>query len=289
MKTTSLKRSKKQGGVARNRVALVFIVCFVLAATQWLFPSVLFRVVYVVSMPFTSIRNFVGGEFSSVGSYFASKESLTSENAQLKNDISAINIKLLSMEALQSELASLQSMVAAKQEKNPLKASQTVFAAVTARPPFSPYDTLVISSGANFGITAGNPVFSDDGVPIGAVENVFPTSSKVLLFSSPGTEISVVVGNKKFETTASGEGGGDFGVKIPVENAPQKGDAVYIPEFSPLAIGVVENVATEPSSAFAEVSFAYPENIFEMSFVTVDTSSHFQINLSSYEATSTAQ
>ncbi len=219
MKTTSLKRSKKQNGGAKGKVAILVGLCVILAAAQWFFPGALFRAVYVISIPFASLRDSIGGEFSSFETYLSSKQSLATENAELKNDISAINVKLLSMEALTSENLSLQNMVAAKQEKNPTKASQIVFTAVTDKPPFSPYDTLIISSGENYGITDGNPVFSDNGVPIGAVENVFPTSSKVLLFSSFGTTIPVEIGNENIQAMAQGSGGGDFSVKIPAARA----------------------------------------------------------------------
>ncbi len=270
-------------------MALLVGVCLILAATQWFFPGVIFRAVYAISIPFTSVRDDIGNGLFSLKAYLSSKQSLATENSELKNDISAESVKLLSMEALESENQSLQNIVAAKQEKNPAKASRIVFASVTARPPFSPYDVLIISSGENFGITVGNPVFSDNGTPIGAVENVFPSSAKILLFSSSGTEIPVEIGGGKTEVAAFGGGGGNFSLKTPVTSAPKVGDAVYIPDFAPVSLGVVENVVTAPASAFAEVSFAYPENIFEMPFVTVDTSRYFDINVNSHEATTTAQ
>ncbi len=289
MKTTSLKRSKNKNGVTSNRTLLVIFVCVIVAATEWFFPSVLFRFVYIVSIPFTSVRDFLGGQISYVGEFFSSKASLSTENAELKKDLSSIDVRLLSMEALETENQSLQNMVATKQPTNAPKTSQTVFATVTERPPFSPYDTLTISSGGNSGITIGNPVFSDNGTPIGVVENVFPSSAKIILFSNPEATVPVVVGEHKFEATAEGKGGGNFSMKIPAGSAPKEGDAVYIPEFSPAALGVVENISVLPTDAFANVVFSYPENIFQMSFVTVETSRHFQITIAADEATTTHQ
>ncbi len=163
------------------------------------------------------------------------------------------------------------------------------FAAVTDRPPFSPYDTLTISSGATSMISLGNPVFSDNNTPIGVIEAVFPSSAKVLLFSSPSTFIPVVIGDKKFEAMAEGQGAGNFSIKVPSTSAPQKGDAVYIPQFAPAALGTVERVSMLPTDAFADVMFSFPENIFGLSFVTVNTMAHFQVNLNVNEATSTHQ
>jgi cell shape-determining protein MreC len=287
MKTTSLKRSKKPNGPAQGRVTIICFVCVILILIQWLFPSVLFRILYVVSTPFTILRDGVGGEFSSVSAFMSSKESLANQNTNLEKDLSAINVKLLSMQALESENQALKNIIATKQVS--VLPSKNIFAAVTEGPPFSPYDSLIISSGLAAGITLGNPVFSDNGTTIGTVEEVFPSSAKILLFSSPGTSLAVTVGEKNFETIAEGKGGGDFSMKIPVTNEPQVGDAVYISEFAPTPLGEVESVSAGPTDAFATVLFSYPENIFEIPFVTVDTSRHFDITTITNEATTTSQ
>lgn len=288
MKTTSLKPSKKVYAGARNKFFVALLVIAILVVIQWLFPSAIYRVLYVISTPFTILRNNTGLESSYAITFFSSKASLAAENTQLKKDLSAISVKLLSMEALEAENQALENMVAAKQGGESVQTpTKMVFAAVILRPPFSPYDIFTISSGSESDISSGNPVFSDDGTPIGVTENIFPTSAKVLLFSSSGVLINVVIGDKKFQTSALGEGGGNFSFKVPTADAPKEGDAVYIPEFAPTAVGVVKNVSAEPTDTFAKVLFSFPENILEMSFVTVDTSRHFQVNTN--EATTTNQ
>ena len=287
MKTTSLKRSKKPNGGAQGKITLAVFVCIILVAVQWIFPSLIFRFLYAISTPFTTVRDAIGSEFSSIGIYFNSKESLASHNAELEKDLSAINARLLSMEALQSENQALQTMVASKQAN--VSPKNTVFAAVVERPPFSPYDSLIISSGSASGITAGNPVFDENGTPIGTIENVFPTSAKILLFSNPNTTLHITIGSKKATVTAQGIGGGNFTLKIPVTNEPRIGDAVYIPEFSPLAVGIIKNVSAQPTDTFATILFSFPENIFEISFVTVDTASHFSINIDANATTTTGK
>jgi cell shape-determining protein MreC len=242
---------------------------------------------YAISTPFVAIRDAVGSEFSYVGASFNTKENLIAQNAELEKDISAVNVKLLSMEALESQNQALENLVAAKQTLP--SAKNLVFAEVVERPPFSPYDSFVISSGSNSGITVGNPVFDEDGTPIGTIQNVFPSSAKVLLFSSSGNVLNVTIGTGKSEVQADGKGGGNFIIKIPMTDAPKDGDAVYIPQFSPVALGVVQDISAQPTDTFANVLFSLPENIFEMSFVTVDTASHFQINQNSNEATTTGQ
>ena len=287
MKTTLLKRSKKNNTLTQSKFAFVIFVCILLAGIQWIFPSALFRIIYFVSLPFTTTRNYIGSELFSIEAYLTSKSSLAENNASLRKDLLTANIALLSMQELETQNQSLENMIGVK--KSGASISKTVFATVTAKPPFSPYDYLTINAGSNSGTEAGNPVFSDDGTPIGIIDVVYPSSAKVLLFSSSGTTFGVVIGDKKFETTVTGAGGGNFYTKIPAGDMPKQGDPVYIPQFIPKALGIIENVSAGPTDAFAKVLFSFPENIFEISYVTIDTSSHFQVDNISYEATSTNQ
>jgi len=81
---------------------------------------------------------------------------------------------------------------------------------VTEKPPFSPYDSLIISAGSNEGLTLNNPVFDDMGTPIGTIGAVYLNAAKVVLFSSSNTTLSVTIGDKKYEISALGAGGGGF-------------------------------------------------------------------------------
>ena len=288
MKTTSLKHSKKNNTIIQSKSALVVFICIVILAIQLFFPNTLFRIIYSVSLPFITTRDYIGNKLFSIESYFTSKSFLANDNASLRKDLQTANVALLSMQELEKQNQSLENMVGTKKSSN-VSISKTVFASVTTKPPFSPYDYLIINTGSNSGIEINNPVFADDGTPIGIIGAVYPSSSKVLLFSNGGEKLEVVIGDKKFEATAIGAGGGNFHVKIPTVDMPKKGDAVYIPQFAPQALGIIDNVYASPTDAFASVIFAFPENIFEISYVTVDTGNHFQVDNNSNEATSTNQ
>jgi len=288
MKTTSLKHSKKNNTIIQSKSALVVFICIVILAIQLFFPSALFRIIYFVSLPFTTTRDYIGNELFSIEAYFTSKSFLANDNASLRKDLQTANVALLSMQELEKQNQSLENMIGTKRSSN-ISISKIVFASVTTKPPFSPYDYLIINTGSNSGIEINNPVFTDDGTPIGIIGAVYPSSSKVLLFSNGGETFGVIIGDKKFEATAVGAGGGNFHVKIPIGDMPKKGDTVYIPQFAPQALGIVGNVYASPTDAFASVIFTFPENIFEISYVTVDTGNHFKIDNNSNEATSTNQ
>jgi len=286
MKTTSLKHNKRFS-LTKKKTALVVFFCLLVAAVEWLFPSFLFEIIYVVSTPFTVTRDAIGGELSSVSSYFSFKSSLVNENAQLKKDLANANTALLSMQELETKNQALENIISTKQQK--AQTTRMIFAAVNEKPPFSPYDSLIISVGSNEGLTLNNPVFDDMGTPIGIIGALYLNAAKVILFSNPNTTLPVTIGDKKYEASALGAGGGDFTTKVPATETPKMGDAVYIPAFAPMAVGIVKNISVGSTDAFAGVSFSFPENIFEISFVTIDTTRHFQTGTNTYEATSTNQ
>lgn len=272
----SLNRNRRKSGNSLFLPLVVFAVIAVIVI-QMFAPGIFFRLLYFISIPFTYLRDKTGGIFSSFGTFITSKSTLEDENGKLREDISKLNTALLSLQALQNENDSLKKMAS--------KPAYFVFATVVSRPPFSPYDIFIISSGSNDGIAEENPVFADDGTPIGIVENVYPTSAKIALFSSSGNDLAVMMGDKDIESRAIGLGGGDFKAKVPDDRAPKVGDPVYMPRFKPRALGVVKKISLEPTDAFATVFFSYPQNIFEISYVSIDVKTHIKIN----EATTTSE
>ena len=57
-----------------------------------------------------------------------------------------------------------------------------IIAGIVARPPASPYDTLVLSAGSEEGVTLGMEAFGAGGVPLGVVSSVLANFSRVTLF-----------------------------------------------------------------------------------------------------------
>ena len=57
-----------------------------------------------------------------------------------------------------------------------------ILAGVVARPPVSPYDTLVLAAGRVDGVEVGMEAFGAVGVPVGVVSSVLEDFSRVTLF-----------------------------------------------------------------------------------------------------------
>ncbi len=209
--------------------------------------------------------NSVGGKFSSVGSFFSSKKSLTLENEELKRQIESKTAELLNYHLLLDENNALKEILGRKKEEVPL-----VLASILSKPNQSPYDTLIIDLGDNKGIKVGSMVFASANIPIGRVAAVYSYTSKVVLFSSPGQRTEVVTPVNDIFTEAVGRGGGNFEIQLPRDVSLEKGTEVTLPGINSYVLGIVEDVASESRDSFQKILIVSPVNIQELKFVQVE-------------------
>lgn len=122
-------------------------------------------------------------------------------------------------------------------------------ASITARPPQSPYDRLVINIGREAGVETGAVVWWPPGVYLGQVVNVRDSSSVVQLISSNGVTHPVLIADNVAAVT-NGRGGGDLSAEV-AEAAEVSAGALVISDQYELPIGevvhteVMENTGTK--------------------------------------------
>lgn len=178
-------------------------------------------------------------------------EKLRDENTALANENQALLQKAASVGALNDSPAS------------------GILAGVVARPPTSPYDTLVLAAGARVGITLGQEAFGAGGVPVGVVSAVLADFSRVTLFSSPGMSTNGWVGHASAPVTIMGNGGGAMGSSIARSAAISVGDTVFVPGPGALPIGKVVRIDSDPSSPSVILRIQPAQNSFSITWVTL--------------------
>jgi hypothetical protein len=108
---------------------------------------------------------------------------------------------------------------------------------------------------------------------VGEVIEVYKTSSKIKLYSSPGETRTVLVGNQEIPGTAVGRGMGNFEVKIPRESSITPQEYVFLPPSLPgeskLILGIVGVVEEDAEEPFDRILFRTPFNVTEMRFVEI--------------------
>lgn len=199
-------------------------------------------------------------------------EALGEENTALMNENRMLSQKVADLEAL------LGAPVGGKESG--------VLAGVVARPPESPYDTLVLSAGSRAGVLVGMEVFGAGGVPIGMVSSVTADFARVTLFSSPGVSIHGSVGSANVPLTVHGSGAGTMSASLSRLAGIAIGDSVSVPGPGQLLIGKVVRVDSDPSSPRVDLRIMPVLNPFSLSWVVLrSTGTVFTSALS--QATST--
>lgn len=194
-------------------------------------------------------------------SSFGDRAALTLRNEQLVRENSAL---ALENRALVEKSASLGAL----RESSVLGATASgIIAGVIARPPASPYDTLVLSAGSNEGVELGMEVFGEGGVPLGIVSSVLADFSRVTAFSAPEMTVDGWIGRAHTPITLTGAGGGALRASAARSLGIVVGDAVFAPGPGLLPIGTVVRVDSDPSSPAVTLHIQLVQNIFSVSWL----------------------
>jgi cell shape-determining protein MreC len=212
----------------------------------------------------TSIaRPFWRTQFSISSGSLQTPDQLLNENENLKRQLADDQVRMQSVNALETENQELHAILG--------RASTTpyILAAVLKRPPYSPYDELIIDLGRNDGLSTTSLVFAPGNVLIGRVADVMSQTSKVMLLSSPGEQYQVLIGSAHTPATALGRGGGQYQAQISRDVKVSEGDFISDPSLNDKVFGIVTSVLSDPANPFSTVLFAPPVNIYELRWVLI--------------------
>lgn len=201
-----------------------------------------------------AIKNFLGG--------FVSKETLVEENRSLREEVSRMQVQVLDRNLLEEKVRDLEERLGRT------NVDDRIVAHVLAGSGRSPYDLLVIDAGEDLGVALGNRVVYAGAGVAGEIIEVYGSSAKVKLYSSPGVQLPVlVVGTTTIPTIATGRGMGNFEVRVPQGSVVTPGEIVITPEN--LIVGTVGAVIENETMPFVRVLFTSPFNIAEMRTVEI--------------------
>lgn len=234
---------------------------------RWLWATLAFTLVLLFASP---VGLFLRGIFADMVNWGPSDPEYASLS---KNEL----IQKLKDANAQGEAAKYQStLFRALEEENASlrKASsvqsfeKAVSARVIMRPPRTLYDTLLLDSGSESGVTEGD-VVAFNGIALGSVITADPTTSLVRLYSTPQAETDVTLGVPRAIAVAKGVGGGAFELSLPKDVAVSPGDAVMVPNSKTLVLGYVVSSHSSPSDAAATVYVRSPVSMSELDYVSV--------------------
>ena len=195
--------------------------------------------------------------FSDAAELAARNEKLSTANAALASENRALQQKLASVSALLGAAAP--------------NGASGILAGVIARPPESPYDTLVLAEGTTAGVKLGMEAFGEGGVPLGVVSSVLDDFSRITLFSAPGMTTSGWVGSTSTPLTIFGAGAGAMSASVAREAGIAVGDTVFVPGPGQLPVGSVVRVDSSPLSPSITLRIMPAINPFSVSWVVLRT------------------
>jgi cell shape-determining protein MreC len=206
---------------------------------------------------------------------------LSTERDALKVEIARLRTENDSQKQELSQLRDAAGLHAAVVRMTP-----GITAIVIARPPQSPYDTLLIAEGSKTGVRVGMEAFAQTGAPVGVVTSVNDDYAFVTLFSSYGRETAGWIGAKALPVSLVGSGGGTFGAEITRPADVAVGDRVYVPGPGMLAIGSIARIDDDPSQPSLVLRVVPAANFFSLTSVVLRDTGYADTFLRSATSTS---
>ncbi len=264
MKMNSHQRNNNflvRGSTNRNIFLPIVAVIFLIGIFSLPFVK---NILFKIGTPLWTVKNSISSFFSDNIGILSSKVSLLNENRLLKEQIGSRQKEQALFDLLKKENEDLKNVL----ERNTSK-KNLLLGAVLVKPFLSAYDTLIIDVGSSDGVGLGNHVLADGNIFIGYISEVYNHTSKVVLYSSPGEKVNVLIGNNNIEKEAVGLGGGNFKIEMPREIDVKEGDSIIIPSISTNIFGVVEKIEFKETDSFENVIFKNPINIAELKWVEI--------------------
>lgn len=242
--------------------SLVLLLAVLALLLRGLFPDTFL----LIMRPVFSVGNFISFETRSVSTALSGAATLTNERDRLSEQNLALAAE---NQVLAQKVAALSALLGDTHVAAP---GNALVLDVVARPPESPYDSLVVSGGSADGVVVGMEAFGNGMVPIGSVESVTAHFARITLFSAPGVSLSAWVGASHTPLTLSGRGAGAFAAAAPRSSPIMKGDVVFAPGAGALPLGVVRTIGGDAASPTETVFITPSANPFTLSSVVVRAS-----------------
>ena len=239
-------------------------------------------VVFLLILTLTPLHTFLAGPLGRIGKIFwkggqatatvtteevaaitKSKHTLVKENDDLRNQLFDMGQKILDRDLLAKENEDLKTELGRSEKRD------RILAAILAKPNRTPYDTIVIDAGAREQIHEGAIVYTAGDVAIGTVREVSQTSTKVVLYSTPGEKANVRIEDKNIDIELAGRGGGNFEATLPREIEITEGMHALLPGITPTIVATVSKIISDARDPFQKIIFQSPVNIQELNYVYV--------------------
>ena len=248
----------------RAKLISVAVLFLVLVISAFIFPNFIRTVTYDVSKPLWSASGVISDAFSNIKNFFVFKNTLINKNLALQDEVASLQLKVADYDILSKENDDLKAELG-RSGKN-----ARIISSVLSRPPFSPFDTLVIDVGTSGGVGIGDKVYLSDNMIVGTVANTTANTSLVALFSSGNNKQQATLSRTGASFELVGLGGSNFKLEVPKDTDIIWGDSFMYPGLSSALLGNVYYIDTNSQSSFKTIYLRLPINVFSSKYVFVE-------------------
>jgi len=248
------RRGKKRG--FKIFIIILIIVFVVLNYFKW---QPFHSFVLTVSEPVFKVKDIVFSPFNNFFSYFAYKKELEEKNQELQKEIDNLRIEVLSYEILKFEYKNI------VEQKDP-KEEEVEIAKVILKPPFSGFDSLVLS-GEFDESKIGQKVFWKD-IVLGEILETTQNTAVVKLLSASGN-ISPARLKDGNQHEVVGRSSGQYEMILPKDLKVSEGDVIAYPEAEVSILGLVNKVFSTEDDLFNVVLFNIPVDFADINYVRI--------------------
>lgn len=246
----------------------------------WIFCAFLFlffgtalaeRFAVVITTPILYIQHYFKNSAAPLPLYLKEKSDLIAQIRLLEEERNTQIGITLTAEYLKQENESLKSLM-----QN--TTTPGIVAGVIGRPPYTPYDSIIIDQGSRDGIVLNAPVFYGVRKVLGYVDKVYERTSRVSLFSSPAVASTVYIMGPNIFASAYGLGGGVLRVSVPQGITLAVGNPVILPTVHGGSLGSIQHITSVPSEPEQNAFVTFDVPMQSIRLVSVGTDAVVRID-----------
>ncbi len=217
-----------------------------------------------ITAPIFAFGNAGAQNISSFFASFYNTQELYNQNSKLLSQVEELTYE---NQKISTELSDIKALF---EGEVPMEEAG-ILAGVYARPPLSPYDSLLVLLPEGVSVEKEKLVLGPGGIPVGVVAENATSFATIILFSAPLKETQGWITEEKIPVTVTGEGGGMVSLRIPDEVSIKEGDMLYLGGPGALPAGSVVLITENLFENVSKVSVRLLVNPFSISWVRIDT------------------
>ena len=185
------------------------------------------------------------------------------EVAELRAELASSTAALSDRNLLYAEVLDLRERLGRTD-----RSGTRILASVLMRPPWTPYDTLLVDAGENLGVKVGAFVSAGGQGLVGHVSEVYGNTARVELFSAPGASYQALL-RGTVPIAVEGLGGGSLQTLVPAGTQVAVGDTISFPGLLGGIVALVSATEAKEGESFTVIYMTLPVNPQELRYVEI--------------------